>query len=145
MIVRLICFLLALVPWFALEACADEFYQNADGLIVVRSSAGVYVGSIADVEKDAGVRVPVLPTGAHERTYERGKRHDIARRETKSSPDRVDLTVDRRGELQWAIGDSVIGRVGQMLTAANRRGDVGLRDDVKFLRNALEMKTRRLP
>lgn len=87
-------------------------FEQHDGKVIVRSDAEPdYIHRVADFEADSGGSAPELPAPYIGRVYEPGVRHFMVRPNGTQDPQSPD----------WPEGDTLIGRIIQLTTAAESR------------------------
>lgn len=88
----------------------QNFHHHPDGLIYVRTDAGIYCDSVENFALDLGQPYPGLPEGFDERYYEPGVKHCLSTR-TSAVPQ----------ELSWPEGDAYIAAYDSLVAAKNLR------------------------
>jgi hypothetical protein len=94
-------------------------HYHPDGWVYVRTPGATYNDKQPNVDRDFGVKLQSLPDGATERIYEQGVRHCLVLQ----GPGGPTIEGD---VMPWPIGDDLIARVNEGLTAKENRGHIAV-------------------
>ena len=92
----------------------EQFNQQVDGTVWVRSGGRHYSETLENFTADFGEAPPPLPDGALDRVYDPGRRHALHGAEG----------VLHGGELPWGFGDRAIAAIDGLLAAKAARETV---------------------
>lgn len=89
-------------------------FEEMDGKVFVRTSAGAYVDTRENFEKDFGRTLEAVPEGANRHLYEPHIRNSYM----------LDGDVVGGGFREWAFGDDAIAAYDSLIASQSARADL---------------------
>lgn len=90
----------------------QKAHGTVDASITIKDGADAYIDTPENFETDYGSAFPSLGADQYVREYEQGIKHSIFDE---------DLKFDAQGDLNWALGDTIISSISSLITAKEAR------------------------